>query len=128
MPLKMVRRYPPYHEAGDVRDGRAAIVALRLDGWSAKATAGYLGVHHATVYRTLERWKEGGLEGLEDRPFGRPPGVRKADFAAVEAIDPGAGAEPGAWGLQRRLRARSSPLVAPQTVTTTFPRAWPSAR
>jgi putative transposase len=97
MPLKMVRRYPPYHEAEDVRDGRAAIVALRLDGWSAKAIAGYLGVHHATVYRTLERWKEGGLEGLEDRPNGRPPGVRRADFAAVEAIrklakNPGLGA------------------------------------
>ncbi len=97
LPLKMVRRYPPYHEAEDVREARAAVVALRLDGWSAKAIAGYLGVHHATVYRTLERWKEGGLEGLGDRPLGRPPGVRKTDFAAVEAIrklaqNPGLGA------------------------------------
>ncbi len=97
MPLKMVRRYPPYHDAGDVLDARAAVVALRLDGWSAKAIAGYLGVHHATVYRTLERWKEGGLEGLGDGQPGRPPGVRKADFAAVEAIrklaqNPGLGA------------------------------------
>jgi transposase len=86
LPLKLVRRYPPYHEAEDVREARAAVVTLRLDGWSAKAIAGYLGVHHATVYRTLERWKEGGLEGLVDRPLGRPLGVRKADFAAVEAI------------------------------------------
>ena len=97
MPLKVVRRYPPYHEAEDVLDARAAVVALRLDGWSVKAIAGYLGVHHATVYRTLERWKEGGLEGLGDGPSGRPPGVRKADFAAVEAIrklaqNPGLGA------------------------------------
>lgn len=97
MPLKMVRRYPPYHEAENVLDARAAVVALRLDGWSAKAIAGYLSVHHATVYRALERWKEGGLEGLGNRPFGRPPGVRKADFAAVEAIrrlaqNPGLGA------------------------------------
>lgn len=86
MPLKMVRRYPPYHEAGDVLDARAAVVALRLDGWSVKAIAGYLGVHRATVYRTLERWKEGGLEGLGDERPGRPAGVRKAYFAAVEAI------------------------------------------
>jgi putative transposase len=97
LPLKIVRNYPTYHEAEDVRDSRAAIVELRLSGWSAKAIAGYLGVHHATVYRTLERWKQGGLEGLEDRPFGRPPGVRKSDFAAVEAIrklakNPGLGA------------------------------------
>jgi putative transposase len=86
LPLKMVRRYPPYHEMEDAREGRAAIVELRLDGWSAKAIAGYLGVHRATVHRTLERWKKAGVEGLGDRPHGRPPGVRKADFAAVEEI------------------------------------------
>ena len=97
LPLKMVRRYPPYHEAADVLDARAAVVALRLDGWSVKAIAGYLKVHHATVYRALERWKERGFEGLADGSPGRPPGVRKADFAAVEAIrklakNPGLGA------------------------------------
>ena len=97
MPLKMMRRYPPYHEAGNILEARAAVVALRLDGWSVKAIAGYLGVHHATVHRTLERWKAEGLEGLGDGSPGRPPGVRKADFAAVEAIrrlaqNPGLGA------------------------------------
>jgi len=97
VPLKIVRNYPPYHETEDVRDARAAIVELRLSGWSAKSIAGYLGVHHATVYRTMDIWKGGGFEGLQDRPFGRPPGVRKADFAAVEAIrklaqNPGLGA------------------------------------
>ncbi len=97
VPLKIVRNYPPYHETEDVRDARAAIVELRLSGWSAKSIAGYLGVHHATVYRTMDKWKGGGFEGLQDRPFGRPPGVRKADFAAVEAIrklaqNPGLGA------------------------------------
>ena len=86
LPLKILRNYPPYHETEDVRDARAAIVELRLSGWSAKAIAGYLGVHKATVYRALERWKQGGFEGLSDGPPGRPPGVRKADFAAVEAI------------------------------------------
>jgi transposase/transposase InsO family protein len=97
LPLKIVKNYPPYHETEDPREGRAAIVELRLSGWSAKAVAGYLGVHHATVYRTMEKWKDGGFGGLEDRPFGRPPGVRKVDFAAVEAIrklarNPGLGA------------------------------------
>ena len=72
LPLKMVKRYPPYHEAGDVREARAAVVALRLNGWSVKATAGYLGVYHATVYRALERWKERGFEGLADGSPGRP--------------------------------------------------------
>ena len=97
LPLKIVRNYPPYHEAEDPREGRVAIVELRLSGWSVKAIAGYLGIHHATIYRTMEKWKKGRMEGLLDRPFGRPPGVRKADFAAVEAIrklaqNPGLGA------------------------------------
>jgi putative transposase len=97
VPLKIVRNYPPYHGARDVREARAAVVELRLSGWSVKAIAGYLGVHHSTVYRALERWKDGGSEGLASRSPGRPPGVRKADFAAVEAIrklaqNPGLGA------------------------------------
>ena len=97
LPLKIVKNYPPYHEAQNPAQGRAAIVELRLAGWSAKAIASYLGVHKATVHRIIKRWKVSGLEGLGDRPFGRPPGVRKADFAAVEAIrrlahNPGLGA------------------------------------
>jgi putative transposase len=97
VPLKIVRNYPPYHEARDVREARAAVVELRLSGWSVKAISGYLGVHHSTVYRALERWKARGFEGLADGTPGRPPGVRKADFAAVEAIrklaqNPGLGA------------------------------------
>jgi transposase len=44
----------------DSRERRAVIVELRLYGWSARSMAGYLGVHRATVYRTLERWKEKG--------------------------------------------------------------------
>jgi putative transposase len=97
LPLKIVRNYPPYHEAEDPLQGRAAIVELRLAGWSAKAIASYLAVHKATLHRTIKRWKESGLEGLGNKPFGRLPGVRKADFAAVEAIrklakNPGLGA------------------------------------
>ncbi|MBA3617701.1 MAG: helix-turn-helix domain-containing protein [Rubrobacteraceae bacterium] len=97
LPLKILRNYPPYHESEDPRESREAVVALRLDGWSVKAIAGYLGVHHSTVYRALEKWKERGFEGLADGPPGRPPSVRKTDFAAVEAIrklaqNPGLGA------------------------------------
>jgi putative transposase len=97
VPLKILKNHPPYHETEDLREGRAAIVELRLSGWSVKAIAAYFGVHKATVYRVLERWKERGFEGLADGSAGRPPGVRKADFAAVEAIrklakNPGLGA------------------------------------
>jgi transposase len=65
VPLKIVRNYPPYHETRDVREARAAVVELCLSGWSAKAIAGYLGIHKATVHRTMKRWERGGLEGLQ---------------------------------------------------------------
>jgi transposase len=62
--------------------------AKRFDaeGWSAKAIAGYLRVHRSTVHRVLRRWVEEGVDGLEDRPHGRPPGVRKVDLKAIEAV------------------------------------------
>ena len=86
VPLRFVCRFPPYHEIPDRRDGRAAVVALHADGWSAKAVAGYLRVGTSTVYRILRRWAEEGPEGLEDRQHGRPPGVRKVTLKAMEAI------------------------------------------
>jgi putative transposase len=86
IPLRFVRRFPPYHEISGRRDGRAAVVALHADGWSAKAISGYLKVGTSTVYRILRRWAEEGPAGLEDRPHGRPPGVRKVTLKAMEAI------------------------------------------
>jgi transposase len=61
-------------------------VELRLYGCSVKVIAGYLGLHRSTVYRTVDRRKEEGIEGLEEKPFGRPVGVRKVRFAAIEAL------------------------------------------
>ena len=84
--MRFVRRFPPYHEITERRDGRAAVVALHAEGWSVKAISGYLRVGSSTVYRILRRWAEEGAGGLEDRPHGRPPGVRKVTLKAMEAI------------------------------------------
>ena len=86
VPLRFMRRFPPYHEIPVRRDARAAVVALHADGWSAKAISGYLRVGSSTVYRILGRWAKEGPEGLEDKPHGRPPGVRKVTLKAMEAI------------------------------------------
>lgn len=86
LPLRLVRRFPPYHEIPERRDRRAAVVALHAEGWSAKAISGYLRVSTSTVYRILRRWAEEGPAGLEDKPHGRPPGVRKVTLKAMEAI------------------------------------------
>lgn len=62
-PLKLERNYPRYHEM-DSGEGRAAVVELRVDGWSAKAIAGYLRVGRSTVYKVqvdLRSWRFSGL-------------------------------------------------------------------
>jgi len=81
-PLRFVRRFSPYHEIPERREARVAVVALHADGWSAKAISGYLRVGTSTLYRILKRWAEQGPAGLEDRPHGKPPGVRKVTLRA----------------------------------------------
>jgi putative transposase len=85
-PLRMVRRFPPYHEIPEHKERRRAVVALHAEGWAAKAITSYLRVGTSTVYRGLKRWVEEGMGGLEDRPHGRPPGVRKVDLKAIAAV------------------------------------------
>jgi transposase len=70
----------------DSYERRAAIVELRVDGWSAKAIAGYLGTHRTTVYQVLRRFKKEGTSGLVDKSRGRPTGVRKVTLAAIEEV------------------------------------------
>jgi putative transposase len=88
IPLKLERNYLPYHEmeAASPSQGRAAVVELRVDGWSAKAIAGYLGTGRSTVYKILKRFEEEGAEGLKNRSPGRPAGVRKVTLAAIEEV------------------------------------------
>jgi len=96
-PLLPPRRYPTYHQMPPGRERRKAIVALHVEGWTAKAIAGYLETSQPTVYDTLRRWASEGEAGLEDRPRGRPAGVRKVDLRTYEAVrklqkNPGLGA------------------------------------
>jgi transposase len=88
IPLKLERNYPPYHEmeAASPGQGRAAVVELRVDGWSAKSIAGHLGMGRSTVYKILGRFKEEGAAGLADKPYGRPARVRKVTLAAIEEV------------------------------------------
>jgi putative transposase len=85
LPLKLERNYPRYQEM-DSRERRAAIVELRVDGWSVKSIAVYLGAHGTTVYQALRRFKEEDTSGLADKSRGRPAGVRKVTLAAIEEV------------------------------------------
>ena len=97
LPLRMVRRFDPYHEIEDPKERRLAVVRLHAERWAPRSIAGYLRAHRSTVYRVLKRWAEEGEAGLDDRPHGRPPGVRKVDLGTIEAVrrlqeNPGLGA------------------------------------
>src|SRR5215218_9810997 len=75
VPLRMVRRFAPYHEIEEAVQRRRAVVAPHAEGWSAKAIAGYLRVATPPVYRTLKGGVEEELGGRENSPQARPPGV-----------------------------------------------------
>ena len=86
LPLHPPRRFPRYHEITDPVARRRAVVTLYLDGWSAKAIAGYLETSRATVYDVLRRWDEEGWPGLADRPLGPRHPAGKVDLKAMAAI------------------------------------------
>ena len=86
LPLRMIRRYPPYREILEARERRVAVVALHAEGWTVKAIASYLRINRDTAYVALRRWIEEGEAGLEDRRRGRPDGVRKVDMRAIAAV------------------------------------------
>lgn len=90
IPLKMMKRFDPYHEIPEPKERRMAVVRLHSQGWTPKSIAGYLKTHKSTVYRVLRRWIEEGEDGLEDKPHGkphgRPPGIRKVDLKAIDAV------------------------------------------
>lgn len=86
-PLKMWRRFDPYHRIEEPRERRTAIVRLHAEGWTVKAIAGYLKINRDTVYETLRRFVEEGEAGLEDKKRGRPKGgVGKVDLKAIDAV------------------------------------------
>jgi hypothetical protein len=84
IPLKLEKNYPRYHEM-DAYKRRATIVELRVDGWSVRASAGYLDAHRTSIYQALRRFKAEGVAGLADKSSGRPVGVRKVNLAAAPA-------------------------------------------
>src|SRR3712207_724679 len=86
IPRKLVRRFPPYHEAGNVAESRKAVVTLHREGWSDKSIARYLKVDRSTVYRVRRRFADLGDEGLSSGPVGRPKGVRKVDLRAMVEV------------------------------------------
>lgn len=117
VPLKLSRLFEPYHGSPDRTEAREAVVTLHLDGWSVKAIASYLRVSRTTVYRVLGRWIEEGDAGLQDRPPGRPKGVRKLDLATMDFIRRSQeNPELGAFRVDAALEQKRGAEVSVRTV------------
>jgi transposase len=86
LPIVPPRRFRRYREIADPIERRRAVVTLYLDGWSAKAIAGYLETSRPTVYDVLRRWAAEGWPGLADRSRAPHRPARKVDLRAMVAI------------------------------------------
>ena len=85
-PSAVARRYPPYHQIPEAAGRRLAIIRLHSEGWNKQSIAGYLQNSRRTVRRTLRRWIEEGVYGLEDQSRARKPGVRKVDLQTMALV------------------------------------------
>src|SRR5215211_7092918 len=86
LPLRLPRRFRRYHDEPDPIARRKAIVALYLEGWSARSIAGYPATSRARVYDTLQRWLAEDFAGLADRSRAPHRHARKVDLKAMAAI------------------------------------------
>jgi len=86
VPTGVPRRYPPYHAISDSAERRLAIIRLHSEGWRPTSIAGYLGIDRRTVSRTLQRWIDEGVLGLDDKSHARKDSIRKVDLRAMLAV------------------------------------------
>ena len=107
-PSYTARRYPPYDAIADPGEARLTIIRLHAEGWSVGSIGSYLDVSRKTVWRTLRRWVEEGVKGLDDKPHTRKRVALKTTLRAVATVkrlqqNP----ELGAWRLARPRRPQA---------------------
>ena len=104
-PSSTQRRYPRYAEIADPAARRQVVVQLHADGWTVASIAGYLEISRTTAHEILRRWKQDGVEGLDDKSRANRRPVRKVDLATKHRVrqlqeNP----ELGAFRIQAALR------------------------
>ena len=86
VPTGVPQRYPPYHAIINAAERRLAIIRLHSEGRTKTSIAGYLGIDRRTVSRTLQRWIDEGVLGLDDKSHARKDSIRKVDLRAMLAV------------------------------------------
>ena len=85
--------------------------------------AGYLQTNWARVYKTLRRWIEDGVRGLDDKPHAPTHPARKTDLAALNAVRKlQVNPELGEFRIHAALKQLGA-LPAPGRARTERPRA-----
>lgn len=80
---------------------RCAVIRLLHLGHKPEQIAEMQSISVPSVYNWIQRWRQGGLEGLATRPrSGRPP---KADEAYAQALEETLGKDPGEVGYRFRI-------------------------
>lgn len=76
-PRRTQRQFPRYAEIGTPEERRQVVIRLHAQGWSISTIARYLDVSRPTIYDTLKRWVEEGVQGLPDKSHANisKPGV-----------------------------------------------------
>jgi transposase len=68
LPKLTGRRFPLHRDEEESDQRRHNIIQLHIEGWTIKHIAGYLGITHHTVHRTLHRWAKEEVWGIVLRP------------------------------------------------------------
>jgi putative transposase len=66
-PQRAGRQFPHFMEMRTPEERRMAVIRLHAQGWSISTIARYLDVSRPTIYDTLKRWVEEGVQGLSDK-------------------------------------------------------------
>lgn len=99
------RRYAKYADISEPFQRRLAVVKLHTEGWMPTTIAKYLDVHHSTVYEALNRFRDEGFAGLDDKSRANKQTVRKVNITTKQEVrkiqeNP----EVGAFRIQAKLR------------------------
>jgi putative transposase len=86
IPVRAVRRYPPYAQIADPVERRLAIVRLHAEVWGISSITRYLQTTRRRVYQTLQRWVTEGVQGLDAKSHAPNHPARKTNLAAINAI------------------------------------------
>ncbi len=82
-PSRTERRFPPYAKLPIPYQRRHAVVSLHEEGWSNSSISAYMQLSRQSVATILQRWKQEGHTGLNDKSCVPHEPAHKVTFEAI---------------------------------------------